>query len=295
METYKWVFAPYMGGKGKGKCPSCGKGKSYTYYVDLDTGCLLGEEYGLCDRISSCGYSYSPYNNPPLRGNSGIVVPLVNKKELPIDTIPLEVFKKSFNNKFEDNLSKFLLARFKESRVKEILKRYRVGCSTLFGGNSTVFWNIGYTDKIVIYTGKIMKYTEEGKRDKLGGYPKIKWIHNFIKEDFNVKQVLFGEFLLDAYPDMAVKIVESEKTAIIMSIIDPNHLYLATGSMQNIQQEKLLKLKDRGATLIPDKGKAYEYWKTKIESYKMENIVVSNEVELDSELKEGDDIADKFL
>ena len=41
-------------------CPSCGKQKCFTPYVDVTTGEMVGPEFGVCDHIKKCGYKRYP-------------------------------------------------------------------------------------------------------------------------------------------------------------------------------------------------------------------------------------------
>lgn len=55
----------------KSDCPQCGPQhrKTFSRYVDSETGEVLPEQYGRCDRESNCGYYLSPYMKDAL-GNS---------------------------------------------------------------------------------------------------------------------------------------------------------------------------------------------------------------------------------
>lgn len=59
-------------------------------------------------------------------------------------------------------------------------------------------------------------------------------------------------------------IVESEKTAIICSILIPDYIWLATGSKQNLNQRICSNLKNRNVCLFPDTD-AFMEWKEKAE------------------------------
>ena len=47
---------------GKIDCPDCGHRKAFSRYIDNQTGELLPEEYGKCDRVDNCGYWLNPYD-----------------------------------------------------------------------------------------------------------------------------------------------------------------------------------------------------------------------------------------
>lgn len=41
-------------------CPQCGKDKCFTPYVDVTTGQIVGEQFGVCDHKNKCGYFKYP-------------------------------------------------------------------------------------------------------------------------------------------------------------------------------------------------------------------------------------------
>ncbi len=51
----------------KSDCPSCGPAhrKTLSRYIDTQTGKLLPDAYGRCDRESNCGYHLNPYHKGP--------------------------------------------------------------------------------------------------------------------------------------------------------------------------------------------------------------------------------------
>ena len=79
--------------------------------------------------------------------------------------------------------------------------------------------------------------------------------------DFHLKQCLFGEHLLKGSSSSPVMLVESEKTAIIMSHFISDYIWLATGGKNGcFNREAMLALQGRDVTLIPDLS---EQWKAK--------------------------------
>ena len=74
-----------------------------------------------------------------------------------------------------------------------------------------------------------------------------------------MKQCLFGLHLLNDNVKQ-VAIVESEKTALIMSIEFPNYTWMSTGSLNGFKHEYLAPLINRKIIAFPDKG-GYEKWK----------------------------------
>ena len=132
---------------------------------------------------------------------------------------------------------------------------------------------------------------ESGRRVKK---PKsyISWIHNVLRiKPFVLQQCLFGLHLIkEQTQKKTICLVESEKTAIIMSIILPNYHWMATGSKSNLKQELLLPIKDFKIILYPDKTEFID-WNNKmkllIESgFKMKcsNLLEKIDVELGGDL-----------
>ena len=76
---------------------------------------------------------------------------------------------------------------------------------------------------------------------------------------FNLRQCFFGEHLLQGNPRAMVGITESEKTAVMASIMMPDLVWLAAGSLHGLSAEKWQALKNRTVLLFPDVG-AYDYW-----------------------------------
>ena len=60
-----------------------------------------------------------------------------------------------------------------------------------------------------------------------------------------------------------IAVVEAEKTAVIMSEVYPQYLWMAAGGLSMLNAEKLLPLHDRHVILFPDTdpdGKAFGHW-----------------------------------
>ncbi len=145
-----------------------------------------------------------------------------------------------------------------------------------------------------------------GKRTK-----NITWVHSVLKlKNFNLKQCLFGLHQLNDFPNHIIGIVESEKTAIIMSGISlqknilENYIWLATGSLNMLKEELLTPLKNRKIVLYPDlgqnktkNGSPFKQWSEKCLFLKNKgfNIRVSSLLEniaTDDEILNGFDVAD---
>lgn len=72
----------------------------------------------------------------------------------------------------------------------------------------------------------------------------------------------FGEHLLSNLPrGSAVAVVESEKTALFLSVIYPEFVWIATGSKDNLTPERCTPLKPFAVTLFPDRDAVKEWEK----------------------------------
>ena len=151
------------------------------------------------------------------------------------------------------------------ARIDKVLAEYKIGHSRM---GYTVFWQIDEDGRA--RTGKMMLYKPDGHRDKETPY-NFSWVHSTLNRKHlidtskaEVKQCLFGLHLLNAYPNAEVKIVESEKTAIIMAIAYGNHygqVWMACGGAENLTRERLAPIikSKRSITIYPDRDKVAEW------------------------------------
>ena len=67
----------------------------------------------------------------------------------------------------------------------------------------------------------------------------------------------FGSHLVDSdrHKDKPIAIVESEKRACLMSVFNPNYLWIACGGSNGLSSHKLDYIKYREIHLFPDEGK----------------------------------------
>jgi hypothetical protein len=193
-----------------------------------------------------------------------------------------------------DNLTEFLKSKFSKDEVFKAMQSYFITGANHFWNNATVFWQINNKDQV--QGAKLMLYDRfTGKRIK-EPYNHINWLHKAIKEpDFVLCQCLFGLHRINEDYQKTIAIVESEKTAIIMSIFLPQYIWLATGSKGNFKFELLKPLKKRNIIAFPDKGE-FNNWLNKATelnalSFK---IAVSDLIE-NTDFENGFDLADYYL
>lgn len=199
-----------------------------------------------------------------------------------------------FKNPISDNLTEFLKTNFNKDEVFKAMQNYFITGTNYFWNNATVFWQINYKEQI--QGAKVMLYNKQnGKRVK-EPYNHINWLHKATKEpDFKLCQCLFGLHLINEDYQKTIAIVESEKTAIVMSIFLPDFIWLATGSKGNFKFELLEPLKKRNVIAYPDKGE-YNNWlnkATELSAYGFK-IVVSDLIE-NTEFENGFDLADYYF
>jgi hypothetical protein len=136
-----------------------------------------------------------------------------------------------------------------------------------------------------------------GKRVKNLELP-VYWVHKALKQpEFELRQCLFGEHLLIDKTN-PVAIVESEKTAVIASVYLPQFIWVAVGSLTNLNAEKCSILKGRTVTLFPDLN-GFEKWSSKAKELShLAIFTVSDLLErkaTEAEKKQGFDLAEYLI
>ena len=274
-------------------CPNCGK-RRFVRYLNQITNEYLEETYGRCDRETSCGYQ----NNP--KQNDCIAIVNIEKINIIPDFIDPILVKQSLKKYCNNNFAKFLHKHFAKQEVENCITKFNIGTSKHWEG-STVFWQINQTKKV--HTGKIILFDENtGKRVK-NPFPHINWVHKKINKDkYNLKQCLFGLHQLKSsiamplqYNCNTIAIVESEKTAIIMSLFIPEYLWMATGSKQNLKLQLLEPIKKENIVVYPDKGEFADWNKKVIELQKQGFKIKCSSIVENSEFETGTDLADIYF
>lgn len=304
MREYAHILEPYKGMNTRYFCPKCQhEKKSFSMYIDSKTGSYINNLVGRCNRESSCGYHYTPKQyfqdtktlqptNYTYQYKTVAPVPLKTK---PVSFIPVEVFNASLKAQETSHFVQFITNLFGIDIASQLVKNYCIGTSKHWNG-ATVFWQIDTQGKI--RTGKIMLYSPTtGKRVK-EPYDHIYWAHKALKQpEFELKQCLFGEHLL-ADVSKPVAIVESEKTAVIASVYLPQFIWVAVGSLTNLNADKCTILKGRNVVLYPDIN-CFEKWNSKAKELShIATFVISDYLESiasDAERENGLDIADYLI
>jgi len=158
-------------------------------------------------------------------------------------------------------------------QMLEATVSYRLGASRKGG---VIFWQIDSEERI--HDGKIVYYQPDCHRSKQKGQHPT-WVSTMLKrrEPFanatnRSSHCLFGLHLLgeekarlcgDRQAVKSVAIVEAEKSAVILSQLYPQHIWLASGGLGELQVDKFRPLRGRKVVLFPDTdtdGTAFTRW-----------------------------------
>lgn len=265
------------------KCPACGH-MSFKPYVSVVDQKPAGEQYGRCERLNKCDYKLYP---------KGVDVDTSNWTPPPLlpdpdpDYIDKSFVESTFKAYQNNNFFMYVVRLFGNEKSFELAATYNIGTTK---NGSTLFWQQDNEDRF--RTGKIILYGQDGKRNK----DFDSWYcHKKIKPGFILKQCFFGEHLLKLRPNDPVALCESEKTAVLMSVIRPEFVWLASGGSENLQTYKFYHLHNREVHVFPDQ-KQFKKWKEKTAF--LANRIMNTEVEeafFRNECEEGADIWDIVL
>jgi hypothetical protein len=195
-------------------------------------------------------------------------------------------------------------------RIPLVLMDYHVGHGKK---GHTIFWQLDEGGHV--RTGKMMKYRTDGHRDKQSSW-NFDWIHSVLERGTpklddhgqimrdehgdviydtdafrflydNEKQeariTFFGMHLTQAamYRHATIKLVESEKTAILMAIAYGNSasdLWMACGGLEMLTRERLKPLIDQGRRIIlyPDRD-GIDKWRKKVDSIGYDRLSIDTD------------------
>lgn len=183
----------------------------------------------------------------------------------------------------------FLLTLFDSPKVAAAVERYFIG------GDSqcrTIFPNIDTEGRCV--GGAVIPYLVNGHRNKTKGCSNI---HAELKKKNKIfppqaDQVLFGSHLLRLNPSASVGVVEAQKSAVILSMIYPDIVWVATAGMLNFNERMLAPIYGRSVIAYPDMDGVRE-WTQRAKDLPFKNIRVSDWWRLAQSNK--DDIVDVVL
>lgn len=274
-------------GENRCHCFACGKGGSVVDYVMAHEGksfkeaCQilsdhLGIPYLSATDVADDINGKPPYRKTayrPMKYSKPSPAALDDREQVqkPITFIPKDYVGKTIStgNSFSQCLAKL----YDEYLADYLTEEYQLGAyESRWIENGTIFWTIDIDGNV--RNGKVQCYETDVNSenfmhsDKTEG--KTFWLGKQLSKlgvvradaEFNVNR-LFGEHLLNKYPDAVVMLVESPKNAIIGAAEYQKFLWLATGNKGAFKREVLSVLQNRDVLVIPDRD-AIEEWKAKL-------------------------------
>lgn len=199
--------------------------------------------------------------------------------------------------KYDDksNFSEYLETYFTRKQIFDAEQKLMIFSTNDFYNKSICYPYINQKEEV---TGiKIMAYDENGNRRRNNeGNGIVNWMHSINKiENWTNDFCLFGLHQINERSEKSIHIVESEKTAFIMTIVRPEFTWLASGGLTFLNKGKLEPLKDLKIILHPDRGKAFEVWNQYANEWNEYKIIVSRITEDNPEIPEKGDLADYYL
>lgn len=298
MGTEYALPCPFHGGKHYGsfkvspkknyaKCFSCGwQGGPIDFLMEH-------ERLSFVDALRWLGKKYCIEVEGSENFNVKAAVPRAKQEPLPMLVLPHWMVKRCDMTRDADRLVTWLSSlkwdASQRARISECLAAYHIGHSK-FG--HTIFWQIDEQQQV--RTGKMMLYKPDGHRDKEAPH-NFDWIHSTLYRDYrtdysadktDMKQCLFGLHLLNKYKNnninQEVRIVESEKTAVLMAIAYGNNvkqIWMACGGLENLSREKLKPIIEQGRNIIiyPDRD-GIEKWQRKADQLRYNRLKVDTTI-----------------
>lgn len=240
-------------------CPKCGQRRFVPFVLSVDGQTLAGENFGRCDREQSCGYFRYP----------SFASQIVTAPPQPAPVLPPALFHNLPTGNITDNNTLWrAYGRVLGKALKTSLFFYKCGTDS---DGACVFPQF---DGTYYRTAKSILYDGSGHRVKNFNAKQlpVRWWHK-LPENRNymqchrLSQCFFGQHLLKEFPEAEVAIVESEKTAVLISAIDSRspqeRIWIACGGSQMLKGAiDLSILKGREVTLFPDDGQYFNWLRT---------------------------------
>jgi hypothetical protein len=289
--------------KRKIDCPYCGGKKCFTRYKDYETGDYIDDSVGACDRANKCNAHVKPKEwfstHPEQRSSFLSHSDQPNEYEpKPRIDIPFEVLKDTLKDYEQNSFIKSILPYFPANKIEKAIADYFIGTAEPVidhsYGKSVVFWFIDRNNKI--RAGQVKQFNEDCKTLSLhleDRDVKAFWIHRLLKKKYHKQRedlpkwltdyegtekvtCLFGEHLLNKYPNKPVGLVEAPKSAILASLVYPEYVWLATTSLTYLTKERCKVLAGRKVVLVPDTGipnkrtglSCIDQWRDRVNEFK---------------------------
>lgn len=181
---------------------------------------------------------------------------------MPKKYIDYEIVIKTLHTNTENSLLQYLRSKYEKDQIDFVKQLYCIGTSKNGG---TIFWLINKQGKV--QKSKISLYTINGKRTNRFEVP--------YKNEDGYYNCLYGEHLL-TNNSKPIILVESEKTAIVSSIVFPQYLWLAYSGINGLTDKKLQILQNEKIIIVPDISEnAIQIVRKKLPTMKALNIDVT--------------------
>lgn len=296
-------------GSKKARCPACGR-LTFKQYIDTRTDEPLEPQFGRCDREAKCGY----FLKPDWQGRSDTQQQYMPQEVRPRVFIPTELvvrLQTSFKqSQFYKNCCRIMPD---SQRLNELFELYKVGAITTEGymAQAVAF---SFTD----IQGRTHA-TQLKNFDEQNHTTGTSWLHSYLKhhrrqepwltsyeaqkDAHALSECLFGEHLLNQFPEKVVALVEAPKTVIYASyyLKHLDLLWLAAGSLSWLTASRCAALRGRKVILFSDSsegGVTFQRWKEAAEklSAKLGASITASQVlerfATDQQRKAGADLAD---
>ena len=189
----------------------------------------------------------------------------------------------NFDQRLDSTFAKFLELLIGRNNAIGIVERYYLG---IYEGSKVIFWQLD--EDLNLRAGKVMDYSDNGKRS---GY--INWWRSIHNKSCQMNLCFFGQHLISEVRK-PLAIVESEKTACLMSYFNPAFTWLASGGKSLLNHSKCRSISKYDVTLFPDHD-SYDEWKILADEW---DFKISKDCELWYDkglINKGEDIADYYI
>lgn len=258
-------------------CFSCGKGGSVIDYVmqhehwDFRQACRwLSSEFGI---------GINPkYTKVPLLYKSAY-----KKPEKQVNAyIPMEMVDELMTA--NNSLCQCLMTIYPREAVEWLCEEYHIGCYEMNGHDDwTVFPNIDFQGRVCNI--KMQWYDTDPESLSFGHSPKgmCFWLASIwqkegrLPTDVNyTTKTMFGEHLLNRYPDSVVALVESPKNALFGALAFPRLSWIAVGNKGMLRRDVLLPLRGRDVLVFPDCDALKEWTQVLLTMKDLANFTISD-------------------
>ena len=156
------------------------------------------------------------------------------------------VFERSQVDVDQTNFATYLVKLFGHQLASEALQKYYVGRSMVDNGKANILWKIARDRKLIAMT--ICNYDPDTGK-KVMDYYSSPIFRDEIYPDYSL--CFFGEHLL-CNTDYAIGIVEKEMAAVILSVLQPEIIWLAKSGCDWTEPSVIKVFENRTVLLIPD-------------------------------------------